>query len=130
MSWYHQCQNPQAIDSLYSSTPTLERLELREVVVHEDGPRIDLRGDLSDFPDHPPQRWHSDFTVAQVTISLFGVSDFSFTGWSKSNHGVFVLSRESPDMLRFTFEGESTRLQGKCSIAQISNVSGYATEAA
>jgi Immunity protein 50 len=128
MSWYHQCVNPQAIDSLYSSAPPLERWELREVSILEDGPRVNLRADLSVFPDHPPQRWHSDFTVAQITISLIGISDLSVTGWAQNNAGVFTLLRESPDTLRFTFESDSTRLRGRCVIAHISKISGYATE--
>lgn len=108
MSWYHQCENPEAIDTLYKSAPLLDRWELREVTFHEDGPRIDLRADLPDFPDHPPQRWHSDFAVAQVAVSLIGVSDISFAGWAQNNDGFFTLFRESADTLRFTFEGDST----------------------
>lgn len=129
MSWYHQCENPQAVDTLYSSAPTLERWKLREVSVHEDGPRVDLRADLPHFPDFPPERWHSEFTVAQVTVSLMGVTDFFFTGWAQNNEGVFTLSSESPDKLRFAFESNSAHLRGRCIMARVSKISGYATEA-
>ena len=129
MPWYHQCENPQAVESIYSSAPALERWMLREVTLHEDGPRISLRADLPDFPDRPPQRWHPEFTVAQVTVNLVGVRDLSFVGWSANNEGVFALSREAPGTLRFAFDGGSTHLRGSCIMAQVSKISGYATEA-
>lgn len=130
MFWYHQCVNPQAIYTLYSSAPALDRWELREVAILEDGPRLNLRAALPVFPDHPPQRWHSEFTVAQVTISLMGITDLSVSGWAQNNVGVFTLLRESPDTLRFAFESNSTSLRGRCIIAHISKISGYAKEAA
>jgi hypothetical protein len=130
MAWYDQCDNPRLIQGYYSAPPTLDRLDLHEVVLHRDGPLLKLRGDLPVFPDRPSKRWSQQANTAQVTIALWGVSSVSIVEWATTIEGAFALERLGPQRLSFSFCSDVTMIRGECAIARIDGIAGYIKGAA
>lgn len=122
--WPLRCENPEAIGRLYDSVADLDQVELHELMLQRDGPRLQLRFELPRFPDHPPTRWHADANVVQVTLDLWMIEDFALEGWQTSNVGVFALT-PSPEGLQVSFTTSNLRLRARCVAARIAKVSEY-----
>jgi hypothetical protein len=122
--WSLSCDNPEAIARLYDSVVGLDRVELHELILHRDGPRLQLRFDLPRFPDHPPSRWQAGANTVQVTLDLWIIEDFLLEGWATSNVGEFALT-PSPEGIQVSFRTTSARLSARCVAARIVKVSEY-----
>ncbi|WGZ96376.1 MAG: Imm50 family immunity protein [Candidatus Thiothrix putei] len=62
--------------------PTLQQVDIHEVVLHWDGSRVLLRFDLAEFPKSPPKKWKaSGFNRVQLKLLAVGIHDFSIEGW-------------------------------------------------
>jgi hypothetical protein len=62
--------------------PTLEGVDVHEIVLNRDGPRVSLRFDLSQYPKLPPKKWQiSGFNKVQLTLMAVGVHALSISGW-------------------------------------------------
>lgn len=86
MEWYQIAENPKALTSLYRVVPSLDSVELYQVVLHEDGPAVSLQFSLPEMPDPIPRRWQErKADRVQVEISLFAVYDFTMQGWSTAS---------------------------------------------
>ena len=82
-SWHELAMNPEAVTQIYRVPPSLSRVQLTEINLHRDGPRISVHAILSEFPDHPPRRWLRDgCNVAAIQLDFFAVSDVALAGWS------------------------------------------------
>lgn len=105
----------------------LEEVDLHEVALQRDGPRLQLRFDLPRFPDHPPARWHADANAVQVTVDFWMIEELIVNGWGTTNTGVLTL-RPSSDGLRVSFAASGASLSCRCSVARIVRVSEYTIE--
>lgn len=82
-SWHELSMNPEAVTQIYSAPPSLARVQLTEIELHRDGPRIRVHAILAEFPDNPPRRWLRDgCNVAAIELDFFAVSDVALAGWS------------------------------------------------
>ena len=124
--WYERCENPEAIASLYSSLPDLSAVDLHEVRTHRDGPLLQLRFDLSVFPDQPPARWVDEATVAQAVVDFWGVSSYMLDGWETSNPGELTIERQPDGVLLVAFESPMSRLHCRSDFARIASVTACA----
>ncbi|WCM88931.1 Imm50 family immunity protein [Acidovorax sp. NCPPB 3576] len=75
-----------AIRAIYGEKiPGLENLEIHELIIHHDGPRVSLRFDLPEFPVRPPKKWlAAGANKVQVVFLLVSVCDLKISG-IKSN---------------------------------------------
>lgn len=62
--------------------PTLNQVDLHEVIMHRDGPRVVLRFDLSEFPINPPKKWvQAGYSCVQLKLVAVGIREFFVEGW-------------------------------------------------
>src|SRR4051812_4684244 len=57
MKWIDFLDNPESVNHIFESTPPLEKVQVIELLYHQDGPRVMIRFDISSFPDKPPEKW-------------------------------------------------------------------------
>ncbi len=86
-TWLDLLANPDTIKAIYHDTvPSLNSVNIYEVIFHQDGPRVTLRFDLSIYPAAQPKKWESQgFNTVQVQLDIVGVTKSSFTGWETKN---------------------------------------------
>ena len=125
MSWFDACHNPQVIEQLYSTPPSLDLLEVRRLSMDGDSARFSISALLPVFPDQPSQRWHPDSNAALVHLDLWCPQEVRIEGWSGSTTGTFELERAGPDRLRFCFRSDSTVIEGQCVAVRIAGVDAY-----
>lgn len=102
--WTDLLDDPRAIRAIFGdAAPSLDRIELHEVVLHRNGPRAILRFDLAEFPSDPPKKWlERGCNTLQVRLQAIGVLAVEV-------HGLIT----SPVIdLEIRREGEAIRVTG------------------
>ena len=95
--------------------PSLERVDLHEVVLHRDGPRMSIRFDLASLPKVLPTKWRAQgFNCVQITLMLIGVGPLTLSGWGthcvvdlaveQVGERLRLVSRDGPVMIDVTAE--------------------------
>lgn len=121
MSWHQSAINRQSLDSLYETVPQLENVELFSLNLNREASQLQIRFNLSAFPDNPPTRWHKDFNTVQIQLSFWGIRNFEARGWQEnmnvkidieSRDKVLEVSITNPEIdLRFTFLSEFLNIE-------------------
>lgn len=85
-SWIDFVLDVAPIKAIFGSElPTLERVDLHEITLHRDGPRVLLRFDLKNFPSHPPKKWSSEgFNRVQIRLVALGIKTLQIDGWQSN----------------------------------------------
>jgi hypothetical protein len=81
-AWLDLLSDASAIRAIFGDQiPTLEDIDVHEVVLHRDGPRVLLRFDLQQFPTNPPRKWElAGFNRVQLKLLAVGVRELSIVG--------------------------------------------------
>lgn len=82
-AWTALILNPQGLKAVYGERlPPLTAVRLRQLTLHEDGPALTLRLDLSTFPADPPLKWAAKgFNTVQITLSFSGLRTLTLHGF-------------------------------------------------
>lgn len=83
-NWTDTLLNPEKFKHIFrGEAMSLDAIELHEVLLHRDGPRVTLRFDLDGYPQDPPPKWAAQgCNRVQVQLTLIGVKSLSIQGWS------------------------------------------------
>ncbi|HKX27143.1 MAG TPA: Imm50 family immunity protein [Blastocatellia bacterium] len=129
--WYELADNPKAITELYETVPALERLDLHELLLHRDGPRLTLKANLYPFPEIPPDRWvRNGFNRVIIQLDFWGVQSVSISGWSTEiviDIEIERINSEEISVLAKPREGDSY-FSFVCQDFSIARVAGYMAE--
>ena len=123
--WYTFCENPQAIVQLYTAPPSLDDVEIHEIIMQRDGPHMQLRVELGTFPDKPPAKWPKEANAIQMTLDVWGVRELDLAGWGTTNRGTLTFSRTGENMVRFAFTSPTLHFTGQCLATRIGHFSAY-----
>jgi hypothetical protein len=125
--WYLHCENRQALERLYTSWEGLKAVELHEMVIHRDGPRLQFRIELPRFPDWPPPRWRRGENAVQVEVSFWGVTGLGIDGWTNRNEGLLTVTGEGEER-RLAFRSSAMTLEAGFTVARIDRFTAYIDE--
>jgi hypothetical protein len=126
-SWNDFLSNARALTSMYTDAPSF--LELHELTLHREGPRLDLRIQLDRFPDKAPKKWmEAQPNRLQVLLRLSGITDFAITGWSTSNSIMSATFTGSPHEFSFVLTSSFSTLAGRAVDMQLAQFLPYREE--
>ena len=82
-TWINLLTDSTPICSIFGNDlPDLQRVDLHEIILHRDGPRVSLRFDLTKYPTNPPEKWIAGgFNRVQLRLLAVGVQEISIKGW-------------------------------------------------
>jgi len=82
-NWLELVTNPDPIFAIFGSEiPTLDNIDLHEIILHREGPKAILRFDLKDYPKQPPKKWLAgQFNKVQLKLQAFGLQDLKLYGF-------------------------------------------------
>ncbi len=123
-TWLDVLDDPWGVRAVYGDqTPALGWVELHEVTMHRDGPRMVLRFDLPQYPARPPVKWRDrGCNTVQIQLMLSWVQEVSLQGWSHHSHVDLALEREGHTITATTYAG-STRMSVRAVAASITHMS-------
>jgi hypothetical protein len=115
MEWYEFSHNPQAVTQLFSTAPALRKVPLFEVVLHEDGPRLQIRLNLNDFPERPPARWiRAGYNTVQAELWFWTLTSLHIEGWTTNNIVDVHIGNQGDGELSLLIQGESCLIRATC----------------
>ena len=87
MRWFEYSENPVAIKSIFGeNVSSPEDMRIKEISLSHDGPRINIKLDLSDYPAQPPLKWNAEnCNTVSLELLFVEVSNLKFTNWSINN---------------------------------------------
>ncbi|MEU3425893.1 Imm50 family immunity protein [Streptomyces gardneri] len=129
MSWTSLLSNPLAIERVYDGNPPeLVSVPLHAIDLNREGPTLSLRFDMPTFPESPPKKWTAQgFNAVQVTLTLGGVRNVSFSGFTTSP--VVEMTLTARNGVELTVRSPAVELQAAALSAHISYVTAYRTAA-
>jgi hypothetical protein len=123
-NWLALLQNPIPIKSIYADfVPALRNVNLHEVIIHRDGPKVALRFDLTDFPESPPREWEN-FNTVQVCLVMYEVKKLSINGFRTTCMLDFNIQKYD-DSINFIASGDDVDIYIISSFALVDKVSAY-----
>lgn len=124
--WLDVVDDDRGIRTIYGDeTPSLGWVDLHEISLHRDGPRVVLRFDLPDYPGDAPKKWvDQGFNVVQVKFMLVGIHKFSLQGWSHDSFLDLSVLRDG-QAVRVSGRSESIEMSIVADAALVSSISAY-----
>lgn len=105
--------------------PSLEGIDLHEINLHRDGPRVLLRFDLQDFPVHPPRKWASaGFNRVQMRFIALGVQLMEIAGLQSSMKTDLKINKEGR-LVRICADNGAFRLKLTAESLIVESISAY-----
>lgn len=128
-TWLDVLNDDRGVRAIYGDkTPSLGSVEIHEISMRNEGPRVMFRFDLADYPEDPPKKWADQgFNVVQVQLMLVGTLDFSLQGWSHETVIDLSLEKEGK-MVRVSGFTESIRMSITSEAALITSMAAYRVE--
>jgi hypothetical protein len=118
-----------AMSQLYKTVPSLEGLELHELLLHRDGPRLTLKANLPCFPDAPPDRWvRQGYNKVSIQLDFWGIQSVNISGWSTNMVVDIQIERINGSEISVAANSREsqTRFSAVCQFFRIAHITGYA----
>ncbi len=125
--WTDYLINSQAIDLIYHGDgPTLNNVDIHEVVFHRDGPKISIRMNLDSYPKDPPKKWLvQKFNTVQVILSLLGVNDVQMSGWVNTNYIADIEIDDVNGGINIKIDNCDLKLNVKARFLSVQSITAY-----
>jgi hypothetical protein len=126
-AWVDHLVDARGIRAIYGDTPpTLQGVDVLELILNHDGPRAELRIDLADYPRHPPAKWAAGgCNVVQVNLVLIDVTTLSVHGWTTDVELNLTLERHGDAVRLTTAPGDPVELDVTAGFAHLARISAY-----
>lgn len=127
-TWLEHVADPRSIHVIYGeSLPTLHGVEVHELVLNRDGPRVELLLDLADYPEHPPAKWTAaGYSKVHVHLMLVGILKVSVRGWATTVQLDLDLKPHGDALRLLAAPGDPVELDVVAQAVMIAHVTAYA----
>lgn len=129
MRWLEHVDESIFLRQLYPEVdPDLSCVRLHELQLHQDGPRVILRFDLTEFPSAPPPKWRAaQSNIVQVRLMGIGVAAIRIAGWAANNLGSMRIERGGSG-IDIEFSSAECRAIATVEHLRVDSVSAYRAE--
>jgi hypothetical protein len=124
MHWLELTHNPLAIKHLYDEVPPLENMELIDLHINQNGPKLKLKMNFPRFADHRPERWNKKDNTVHIELDFWSISDLEIKGFTSTPMLDFSVEKTDQRILVIA-QGQGIRLRFNCGTIYIQKVSGY-----
>ena len=129
MSWMDFLTERKKIDAIFGDVePHLNSVELHEVSLNRDGPKVILRFDFSEFPIFPPKKWGlAGFNRVQIQLIALGIDDLNIQGWGTActcSISIFAAERGGVSLI---VDESDFKIRLKASFLVVGSLSAYSS---
>jgi len=126
VTWLEIAQNPEAVSSLFDTPPSLQGVEVFAVNIDRDGPTVELKIALREYPKAPPARWQMQgANTVVMNLQLVAVAHIEIQGWSTTNRADIEIARSSEGHLQVVVAGGSFKMMARFGFLRIVGLSAY-----
>ena len=123
MDWTVAVSNPQSLAQLPSDIGA-RPIDLHEVILHREGPRVRLRFDVDAVPHPLPARWDGDANRTQLQLACFGISALTLSGFTTTMSGRLT-TQPADGAWDVAFYADGVVLTLRTSLVRVESLSGY-----
>ncbi|WP_395852771.1 Imm50 family immunity protein [Cystobacter fuscus] len=126
MAWIDLLDRAEFLRKLYPSAPSLREVRVFEVGLRNDGPVVNIRFNLNEFPAAPPTKWiQACANTVQVRLMCVGVLGLEVQGWPSNLIADIDIERSEKTGLILTASAEGFRFKGVFEFISVDAVSAY-----
>jgi hypothetical protein len=103
--------------------PTLEAIDLHGILLHRDGPRVELWFNLQEFPEHPPKKW-VDFNRVQIQLVATSVQKLEIAGLQTNIKVDLSIYKDGP-LIRLHADNGLVRFDIGAEFVSVQRISAY-----
>lgn len=124
--WTDLLVDAASIKAIYGAAlPTLDEIDLHEIILHRDGPNVTLRFDLKCFPKNPPKKWlNAGFNCVQLQLLASDIEDLQIQGWQTDIITNIKINKQE-SKIRLHASNEKFRIDLVFCFLIIKNISAY-----
>lgn len=125
MNWFQFFDNPQAIESLYETPPSCEKVEL--IRLHHDlmSKSLVLELDFPSVPDYMPRKWESSFNHTVIHVECHLIDDLEVLYKDSIFIGGFKVKRKEENIREVCFQNETSLVRVTCKGLTFLGFDGY-----
>ncbi len=126
--WWELAHNPRVVLAYYTHPPQLIGVEIHSVMLHRDGPTLELVVELPRFPDRPSPRWTVGANMAFARLRFCSsLKQVVLSGWSTTNVGDLLIEKWG-DGVRFRFDSGTAQLSAMAMFFDVTGISACIDE--
>ncbi|RJT46685.1 Imm50 family immunity protein [Rahnella woolbedingensis] len=125
--WTDYLVDSQHIDSIYhDDKPSLNNVDIHEIIFHRDGPKISIRMNLNEYPSSPPKKWVlQKFNTVQLTLTLIDIKDVNMSGWINTNYVADASIEIINDNIFMKLDSVSLKFIAKAKFMDVESIVSY-----
>lgn len=125
-NWHELAENHQILFELYNDVPSLQAVDLIEVILSENGTQMSLKIILPRFPDKSPRKWvENGYNTVQIQIDFLELEEVKISHWSTRNHVDVQIELLADRQIMLSVASLLCSIQAKARSFRISNVVAY-----
>lgn len=127
--WVDMLVDSSPISAIYGQDiPSLDCVDLHEIQIHRDGPRVTIRFNLGGYPARAPAKWvSSGFNTVQLSLMAMGVKELQVEGLGTECPMNLAIAKEG-GLLRICATGEFIKLNVAADALILDGISAYRRE--
>jgi hypothetical protein len=126
MRWYELAENPHIITELYHEVPSLQSIDLMNVILSTDDAKLILEADLSRFAEKPLIQWvKQHYNTVQIRLEFRKLKSLNITQWSTENVVDAEIERTLDGSIALNMISSQCHIQAVAHSLQITSVSAY-----
>ncbi|ENX3944729.1 Imm50 family immunity protein [Photobacterium damselae] len=127
MNWTKYLLDSNKIKAIFGDKiPSIEAIDLHEVLLNRDGPKVTFRFDLSDYPENPPKKWQAaGFNCVQVQLVALSVHDLQINGFSSKYKCGMSISSDEKQIVSVKIDKNDLKIYLKAEHLFIDSISAY-----
>ena len=131
MDWTSFLTDSRSINALYSRPPSLHKIRVPEVRLHQDGPTVSIQFDVEEMPEIIPKKWlAAKANRVQITLLLIDIVELTISDWRRDNLGAIVVTGDEGSVnVRFVQIDGIATMAFSVKHLSIQSISAYCSEA-
>lgn len=126
INWTNFLLDDRSVKAIFGpSAPTLNRINLHEIILHRDGPTVVMRFDIQEFPVPAPKKWSSSgFNRVQLRLASLGVHLLNIKGLSTNMAADININRKN-NFIHICVAGDTIHCEFTADFLLLESISAY-----
>lgn len=126
-SWMQHLGGTDRLKHLFNTEPSASECDIFEVNFNRNGPRVDVKINLTKDLNFKPEKW-KDCNAVILDLGFYGISGVSMRGWSTDNTSSSINISKSGELLQVSFEYSHGEFSCFASTARLVDIQAYIVE--
>jgi|GEM_PF-5226361 len=125
MEWTDLVLEATGVLKVFGKAPSIDNVRLQEASLNWNGPSLEIRFDLADYPANPPTEWViGQCNRVQLSLACFGLREIAIRRWGTQNQASLMIGTAGPTRVLEAI-GDDVDIRLSCDFIYIRKLSVY-----